>query len=202
MSYSRQWAIAALGLGVGLVSAAACDRREQEARGVEPGQQAGGEQGARQDQQARPYGDQGAQQGQQGAQPGQQGAQPGQQGAQPGQQGAQQGQQGAQQGQQGAQQQGQAAMPPDRIVTAKCEREQRCGNLGAGKTHASMDACVKTTRQQWGGELGAFQCPGGVDQGELEDCLSSIRDQDCGKAITQLSTLDECRATNVCKTAP
>ena len=179
MSYSRQWAIVAVGLGVGLVSATGCERREQEARGTTR------EGGAQQGQDTPSHGvqplpQQGAQQGQQG-----------QQGAQ------QQGQQGEQQ-----QQQGQSALPPDRIITARCEREQRCGNLGAGKTHASMDACVKASRTQWSGELGAFQCPGRVDQDALEECLSSIRDRSCGEAIQSLSAISDCRATNVCKAAP
>ncbi|MCC6557457.1 MAG: hypothetical protein IT372_31285 [Polyangiaceae bacterium] len=180
MAYTRQWAFAALGLCIGVASVAGCERREQEARGVtrEPG-------GA----EAEP----GAQQA-----PGAQQQVPGAQQQVPG---AQQQAPGAQQqAEGGAQQQAQSPTQlQDRIASARCQREQRCGNLGTGKPYENMEACMNATRTRWRGELTALQCPGAQPkQDKLDECVKEIQDKACGESFQSLSDVKECQATEVC----
>lgn len=131
--------------------------------------------------------------------PGQeQGVPPGapQQGAQPAQpQGAQPAQPQVQPGQAGQR-------PAQLIAQARCEQQQRCEQIGAGKKHATMSTCLSAVTADYGEDLSAFECPGGFDSKELNECLSELRGEGCDAPFQRLGSIVACRSSDICKSVP
>ncbi|WP_438020407.1 DUF6184 family natural product biosynthesis lipoprotein [Sorangium sp. So ce315] len=90
----------------------------------------------------------------------------------------------------------------DSIVQARCDREARCNNVGAGREYASNDACAARVRAEWRDELNVADCPGGVDAKELNECLEEIRNDDCGNPFDTLGRIVACRSSDLCKATP
>jgi hypothetical protein len=89
-----------------------------------------------------------------------------------------------------------------RIVAARCEREARCKNVGADKKYASPDVCAQKIRSDMREDLNAKDCPYGVDQKELDECLTDIRKEDCNNPLDAISRIAACRTGDMClKTA-
>ena len=55
-------------------------------------------------------------------------------------------------------------MAVNAITRARCEREERCGNVGDGKSYASMDVCGDKIRADWSEDLNKYECPKGIVQ--------------------------------------
>jgi hypothetical protein len=85
-----------------------------------------------------------------------------------------------------------------RIVAARCERETRCNNVGADRKYASTDVCSQKIRTDMREDLNAKECPHGIDQKELEECLTDIRKEDCNNPIDTISRLAACRTSDMC----
>lgn len=85
------------------------------------------------------------------------------------------------------------------ITTARCDREQKCGNVGAGKDYATSEACVVEVSDEWRDELNAYECPGGVVTKELSECLAEIRNEDCDAPFDTLGRIIACRESDICK---
>jgi hypothetical protein len=85
-----------------------------------------------------------------------------------------------------------------RIVAARCEREMRCTNVGADKKYATPDACSQKIRTEMHDDLNAKDCPYGVDQKELEECLTDIRKEECNNPIDTISRVAACRTGDMC----
>lgn len=88
--------------------------------------------------------------------------------------------------------------PAEKIAQARCEREQRCGNVGAGKEYSSMSACVQKTSADWRDDLNAYECPEGVVDKELSECLEEVRNEDCENPFDKLGSVVACRAGDIC----
>lgn len=86
----------------------------------------------------------------------------------------------------------------DRIVAARCERESACKNIGVDKKHTNASACVQKLRADMKDDLNANECPRGIDQKELGECLESIRKEDCNNPIDSISRLAACRSGDMC----
>jgi hypothetical protein len=85
-----------------------------------------------------------------------------------------------------------------RIASARCAREERCNNVGADRKYASVDACDDQIRTEWANDLNAYECPNGVVEKELEECLGAIRDEECNSPFDSLSRIGECMAGQIC----
>ena len=46
--------------------------------------------------------------------------------------------------------------------------------------------------------LNGRDCPGGVDQRELSECLTEVNNQDCGNPLDALGRIAACRASDIC----
>jgi hypothetical protein len=101
-------------------------------------------------------------------------------------------------GQPGAQGQAQSAAV-QAIARARCEREQRCGRIGADQNYTSTEACLTEIRQDWADELSAYECPGGVEQDELTECVQEIRTEDCAAPFDTLARVVACRSSDICQ---
>jgi hypothetical protein len=84
------------------------------------------------------------------------------------------------------------------LATARCDREETCKNVGSGRTYASRNACMDELRDKTRSELNASDCPGGVDNGQLEKCLSEIRGEKCGNVLDTITRLAACRTSALC----
>jgi hypothetical protein len=94
---------------------------------------------------------------------------------------------------------GAAASAAQSIAEARCARESRCNNVGNDKKYSNQDDCMRRVRADWKDELNARECPGGVVQDELNECLTEIRNEDCGNPFDTLGRLAACRSSDICK---
>jgi hypothetical protein len=85
------------------------------------------------------------------------------------------------------------------IALSRCQREQACNNVGADKKYSSAADCMTRVRNDWRDDLNARECPGGVNQRQLDECLAKIRNEDCGSPFDTLSRLSECTAGQICE---
>ncbi|MBX3207259.1 MAG: hypothetical protein KF764_19585 [Labilithrix sp.] len=86
----------------------------------------------------------------------------------------------------------------ERIVAARCQREAGCKNIGAEKKHVSEQACVQKLKADMKDDLGTNECPRGIDNKELNDCLSAIHKEECNNPIDSISRLAACRSSELC----
>jgi Family of unknown function (DUF6184) len=85
------------------------------------------------------------------------------------------------------------------ISTARCEREQTCGNVGAGKTYESTDQCVTKLDADGYADLNSADCKAGIDRTQLDKCLSAIKAEECNSPMDSLERVVDCRSTALCR---
>lgn len=90
----------------------------------------------------------------------------------------------------------------EQISQARCEREQQCGNIGADQTFSSTQDCLVRIQNDWKDDLNSRQCPGGINQHELDECLSEVRTEDCGNPFDTLARISECTKAQICIEEP
>lgn len=84
------------------------------------------------------------------------------------------------------------------IAKARCDREQRCDNIGADKKFASEAACEESIRADWA-DLNKYECPRGIDQPALDQCLTDVRSEDCNSPLDTLARLTNCNVADICE---
>lgn len=92
----------------------------------------------------------------------------------------------------------QGANASDAIAQARCAREARCDNIGGDKKFSSTDDCATRIREDWREDLSARQCPEGVDQTQLNECLREVRFEDCASPFDTLSRMAACTSNQIC----
>lgn len=90
----------------------------------------------------------------------------------------------------------------EQLAQARCEREQQCGNIGADKTYSSAQDCTARIRSDWKDDLNARECPGGINQKELDECMQQIRGEACSNPFDTLARVTECTAGQICIEKP
>jgi hypothetical protein len=91
------------------------------------------------------------------------------------------------------------ASAAESIAKSRCEREQRCDNIGGDKKFSSMDDCLTRVRTDWKDDLNARECPGGVNRPELDECMSEIRNEDCSSPVDTLERVAACTTGQICQ---
>ncbi|HXK19690.1 MAG TPA: DUF6184 family natural product biosynthesis lipoprotein [Polyangiaceae bacterium] len=86
----------------------------------------------------------------------------------------------------------------EQIARSRCEREQECGNIGPDKTFSTSQDCLVRIENDWKEELNARQCPGGINQKELNECLEQVRGEDCANPFHTLARITECTSGQIC----
>src|SRR5688572_26560088 len=84
------------------------------------------------------------------------------------------------------------------IAESRCARETRCENIGADKTYSSMDDCIIRVRAEWKDDLDARECPSGVNEMQLNECLNEVREEDCSSPFDTLERVAACTAGQIC----
>ncbi len=86
------------------------------------------------------------------------------------------------------------------IAESRCQREAACDNVGDSKKYSSNQDCLDSIRASWKDELSARECPSGVNDAQLDECLTKIRTESCNSPLDSLARLVECRSGQVCQT--
>lgn len=86
----------------------------------------------------------------------------------------------------------------EKLSSAKCERETRCGNIGDGKKFATERSCMDENRGAKRDDLRTSDCPGGIDKRALDKCLAEIRAEHCSNALDKINRLTACRDNALC----
>ncbi len=84
------------------------------------------------------------------------------------------------------------------IAEARCAREDRCNNVGDDRTYSSTQDCLARVRADWKDDLNARECPGGVNEAQLSECMTAIREEECSSPLDTLSRVAECTAAQIC----
>jgi hypothetical protein len=84
------------------------------------------------------------------------------------------------------------------ITSSRCKRESHCENVGAGKKFSSDQDCVDSIRAEWKEDLNARECPHGVNQEQLDECLTAIRDEGCSSPLDKLERVSACTVSQIC----
>ena len=87
----------------------------------------------------------------------------------------------------------------NQLSEARCDREVRCGGIGPDKTYETRDQCIADLNHDGYDDLDADACPRGIDQRELDKCLSEIHAERCGAPLDTLERLVACRSAALCK---
>lgn len=87
----------------------------------------------------------------------------------------------------------------DKLAEARCDRELKCGNVGADKKFADRMACTAAVKKSFADELNAEDCPAGIDSKELNECLHEARNEDCKNPFDKIGRLAACRTSDMCR---
>ena len=90
----------------------------------------------------------------------------------------------------------------EQIAQARCQRENQCGSIGANKTYSSQQDCLARIQNDWKEDLNARQCPGGINQHELDECLEQVRSEACANPFDTLARVTECTSRQICIEQP
>jgi len=90
----------------------------------------------------------------------------------------------------------------DRAVQASCDQVAACGDIGAGKTYLSRDACDVKLRSTWQDLWPPADCDGHVDPAMLDLCLQAIQASECNNALDLLNIFaNKCAKAKICSEA-
>lgn len=81
---------------------------------------------------------------------------------------------------------------------ARCAREARCGNVGADKDYTSQAQCETKMTASMKDELNAYECPNGIVSKQFTECLTAIRNEECGSPLNTLERVMACRESAIC----
>jgi hypothetical protein len=87
----------------------------------------------------------------------------------------------------------------DAIAQARCDRAARCQDVGGDKKYSSKQACVEKVKEDKLDGLNSEDCKFGIDQKELNECLTEIRNEDCNNPLDTLGRVAACRSSDMCK---
>ena len=90
----------------------------------------------------------------------------------------------------------------EQIAQARCEREQQCGNVGGDKTYSSTQDCLARIQSDWKDDLNSRECPGGINQKELNECMAQVRAEACANPFDTLARVTECTSGQICVEQP
>lgn len=93
---------------------------------------------------------------------------------------------------------GDALSAGEAIAEARCMRELGCNNVGVDRRYVSLEDCVTRVWTAVEGDLIESECPNGVDEVQLDACLSEIRVLECSAQLHSLELLPACAASVLC----
>src|SRR5690349_23580736 len=85
------------------------------------------------------------------------------------------------------------------VATARaCNRYQTCGEIGSGKTFATLDDCQVQTNDTFNNLWSSAACDS-IERKDLDVCLQAIDITQCNNTLDFLNTVfNKCGASQVC----
>jgi hypothetical protein len=84
------------------------------------------------------------------------------------------------------------------ITKERCDREERCTNIGVDRKYATRDVCIQDIRSDNMNTLTNAACPYGIDSKQLQACLANIREERCNNPFDKLSRYSACKQSALC----
>ena len=79
-----------------------------------------------------------------------------------------------------------------------CKFEERCGNIGSGKTYASVQECLTSKRADWQNIWPTDRCEGRINGETLNVCYTAIENTQCNNIVDFFATASKCESSDVC----
>ena len=84
------------------------------------------------------------------------------------------------------------------LASARCDREDSCGDVGDGRRYASHSTCLDQVRDGITSDLESYGCPR-MGETAVRQCLVAMGRQDCGAPGEQaLTHVEECAVSALC----
>lgn len=88
------------------------------------------------------------------------------------------------------------------IAAARCDREQRCNNIGPNLEYQNRQHCMNVFRNDATETMADDEdCRRGVKPEDLNECMSQLRGRSCGAlgaAFDSVSSTVSCRSAELC----
>jgi len=96
---------------------------------------------------------------------------------------------------------GEPSRTSSEVRIASAMAAARCDGPDAtcATSYASHDACIETERRVQGADLDLHFCPKGIDETDVGQCLTAIRNQPCSRRARDLVS---CRSEWLCQPWP
>jgi hypothetical protein len=88
----------------------------------------------------------------------------------------------------------------DKLATARCNHEVTCNNIGSDKKYPSREACLADAKATGVHDMSA-QCPGRVDQRQVDKCVADFKSEGCGNVIDTAKRVQDCATSELCPRA-
>jgi hypothetical protein len=85
-----------------------------------------------------------------------------------------------------------------RLTSAECERANVCNDIGAGRKYTDEGACRRENHHDLEADIRPTECPGGIRETKLSNCLSEIRNTKCGNVLQSIGRVAACRSGVMC----
>ncbi len=86
----------------------------------------------------------------------------------------------------------------DQVTNARCDHEETCKGIGDGQKYATRKVCTEDLRSSMSNDLNAYKCPRGIDSKALDQCMASIKAEECGHPFDSLQRHQKCMTDNLC----
>jgi hypothetical protein len=83
------------------------------------------------------------------------------------------------------------------VTRARCDRAERCGDIGLEATYLSRQHCLNVLWDDSMDELRS--CRSGVDQVAVQDCLAEIGSHGCSDAVGSFQQYLACKVEDLCQ---
>ncbi len=85
-----------------------------------------------------------------------------------------------------------------RLTGARCDRAKACNDLGTDKKYNDEAACKREVGHDLQADLRPGECPRGIKEEKLSNCLQEIQNEKCGNVVDKISRLATCRTGSLC----
>jgi hypothetical protein len=85
-----------------------------------------------------------------------------------------------------------------RLTDARCDRAKACNQLGDKEKYKDDAACRREEKHDLQADLRPGECPRGIKDEKLQNCIAEIKNEKCGNPFDKISRLATCRTSSLC----
>ena len=84
------------------------------------------------------------------------------------------------------------------LANARCNRDERCGFIGPGKTHPDRGTCERTVNKETSSDFRSADCKG-IKPALLNECANDVTKLACSLDKPLVMMLTSCMGDELCK---